>query len=204
MHRFRHLVVLLLLVACSALTLAACSGSGGGDSGDDASGGESTTYTNDQYGFSITVDPQFTQGEPRTQTSTGEAAFSVIFADKDGARASDRYVDAVQVSVYELAREVDAAEVPGLKSEIQGVIDQLLSSAPSSEVVAPLEEVMVNGVPGFGLTYTYTDDGTEMTAVTFFLVSGTYEYQITAQAASENWGALKGKLEGAAQTFTVE
>lgn len=204
MHRFRDCAVLTLLVACSVLALAACSGSGDSDSGDDASKDAPPTYTNDEYGFRITVDPRFTQGEPMTQTSTGEAVFSIFFADKDGALASDRYVDAVQVSVYELAREVESSEVPGLKTEIQGVVDQLLSSAPSAEIVAPLEEVEVNGVPGFGLTYTYTDDGTEMTAVTFFLINGTYEYQITAQAASENWDALKGKLEGAVQTFTVK
>lgn len=202
MYRFRDHAALLLLMAGLTLALAACSG--GTDSGDGSSGDQPATYTNDEYGFSITVDPRFTEGEPATQVTTGEAVFSTVFADKDGARVGDSYVDAVQVSVYELAREVEAKEVPGLKQEVQGVVDQLLASSPSAEVVAPLEEVTVNGLPGFGLTYTYSQDGTEMTAVSFFLFQGKYEYQITAQAASENWDALKGKFEGAVQTFKAQ
>ncbi len=40
-----------------------------------------------------------------------------------------------------------------------------------------------------------------MTAVTFFLVKGKYEYQITAQATTENWDSLKVKLEASAKSF---
>ena len=204
MHGFRRCVALLLVLAGLALTLAGCSGSGGNDTGGSSAGG-TTTYTNDKYGFSLTHDDQFSEGKPVEGTSAGgSSVFDVVFADKNGTIIADRYVEAVQVSVYELAREVKPAEVPKLKAEIQGVVDELMTGASSAEIVQPLEKVTINGVPGFSFTYTYTEDGTELTAATYFLIKGKYEYEITAQTTSENWDALKGKLEAAAQSFTVK
>ena len=40
--------------------------------------------------------------------------------------------------------------------------------------------------------------------MTFFLFSGQYEYQITAQATTEDWATLKEPLEAAVQSFTVQ
>ena len=202
MHRFRRYVALLLVLAGLALTVAGCSG--GSDSGGGSSSGGTTTYTNDQYGFTMTYDTQFSEGEPVEAASAGGSpVFDVVFADKQGTVIADRYVDAIEILVYELAREVKPAEVPKLKAEVQGVVDQLMTSASSATVVEPLEEVTVNGVPGFSFKYTYTEGGAELTAVTYFLFKGKYEYEITAQTTSANWDALKGKLEAAVQSFTV-
>ncbi len=203
MHRSRTYLALLLVLAGLTLTVAGCSGSGG--SGDGSSSGGTTTYANDQYGFTITYDNQFSEGEPVEAASAGASAvFDVVFADKQGTVIADRYVDAIEVLVYELAREVKPAEVPKLKAEVQGVVDQLMTSTPSATVVEPLEEVTVNGVPGFKFKYTYTEGDTELTAITYFLFKGKYEYEITAQTTSANWDALKGKLEAAVQSFTVK
>lgn len=205
MHRFRRYAALLLIAAGLALTLTACSGSGGNDSGDGSSGDEAVTYTNDEYGFSITTASRFTQGAPVSGAETGgEAVFRIVFADQDGPVVSGRYVNAVQVAVYELAREVTPEEVPGVMSEVQSLVDQLMASMPSAEVVEPLEEVIVNDVPGFAFKYTYTEEDTPLTAVTFFLIQGAYEYQITAQAATEDWDGIKDELEAAIQSFTVQ
>jgi hypothetical protein len=207
--RLGRLIILALTVAGLTLLLAACSGSGSGGTASSAASPSASagtaTYTNDQYGFTLSPDAQFTQGEPVAGASSGGSpVFSIVFADKKGTVISDRYVDAVQVSVYELARTVKPAEVPKLKAEIQGVVDQLMTSAAPAKVVQPLQEVTVNGVPGFAFKYTYTEGGKELTAVTFFLIKGKYEYQITAQTTSDNWGALKGKLEAAVQTLTIK
>jgi len=200
---FRSYVALLLVLAGLALTVAGCSGSS--DSGGGSSSGGTTTYTNDQYGFTMTYDTQFSEGEPVEAASAGGSpVFDVVFADKQGTIIADRYVDAIEILVYELAREVKPAEVPKLKAEVQGVVDQLMTSASSATVVQPLEEVTVNGVPGFRFKYTYTEGGTELTAVTYFLFKGKYEYEITAQTTSANWDALKGKFEAAVQSFTVK
>ena len=65
MHGFRRYVALLLVLAGLALTGAGCSGSGGSDTGDGSSSGGTTTYTNDQYGFTLTHDKQFSEGAGR-------------------------------------------------------------------------------------------------------------------------------------------
>jgi len=204
-YGFRRYVALLLVLASLTLAVAGCSGSGGSDTGGGSSGGGTTTYTNDQYGFTITYDNQFSEGKPVEAASAGASAvFDVVFADKQGTVIADRYVDAIEILVYELAREVKPAEVPKLKAEVQGVVDQLMTSTSSATVVEPLAGVTVNGVPGFTFKYTYTEGGTELTAITYFLFKGKYEYEITAQTTSANWDALKGKFEAAVQSFTVK
>jgi hypothetical protein len=196
---------LALVLALVGLTISAAACSASVSTGSSPKPGGSQTYTNDQYGFTMTYDSQFSEGEPVEAASAGGSpVFDVVFADKGGTIIADRYVDAIEILVYELAREVEPAEVPKLKAEVQGVVDQLMTSASAATVVQPLEEVTVNGVPGFRFKYTYTEDGTELTAVTYFLFKGKYEYEITAQTTSANWDALKGKFEAAVQSFTVK
>jgi hypothetical protein len=208
-HAVRRSIALALFLSGLALVLAGCSASvsTGGDSSP-SSGGTTTattTYSNDQYGFSITYSDQFTQGEPVEGTgSGGSSVFDVVFADKKGPVVSDRYVNAIQVSVYELARSVKPSEVPELKTELQSIVEQMMGSLPTSKVTEKLSPVKVNGVPGFALKYTYTQGDTDLTAVTFFLVKGKYEYQITAQATTADWPSLKGTLEAAVKSFTVK
>jgi hypothetical protein len=210
MIRMRRWLVLSLAVAAAALALTACSASvGTGDSNSPAADGGSTTstktYTNDQYGFAITYSDRFTQGEAAAGTGKGgSSVLDVAFADKNGPVVSDRYVNAVQTSVYQLTRAIKPTEVKQIKGELQNIVDQLMASLPGSTVVEKLSPVTVNGVPGFAFKYTYTEGGKEMTAATFFLFKGKYEYQITAQAVTSDWQSLKGQLESAVQSFTVK
>jgi hypothetical protein len=209
MIRMRRWLVLSLVVAAAVLALTACGGSVSiGDSSPASSGGttgSTKTYTNDQYGFTITYSDKFTQGEAAEGTGKGgSSVLDVAFADKSGPVVSDRYVNAIQTSVYELARELKPAEVKQVKGELQNIVDQLMASLPGSTVVEKLSPVTVNGVPGFAFKYTYTEGGKEMTAATFFLFKGKYEYQITAQAVTSDWDSLKAELESAVKSFTVQ
>jgi hypothetical protein len=209
--RIRILSAVGLALAGLALALAACGGSGSvGDDGSPSAGdggttASTTTYTNDQYGYAITYSDTLEQGEPAEGSGAGGGSvLDVAFADRSGPVVAGRYVNAVQVSVYELAREVDPAEVPDLEGELQSVVDEIMASLPNSEVVEPLTGTEVSGVPGFALKYTYAVEGTEITAVTAFLLNGAYEYQITAQAASADWEKMKDDLEATVNSFTVQ
>jgi hypothetical protein len=210
-YRIRTLLKLGLALTGLTLALAGCSGSVSvdGDGSPSADDGGSTaatrTYTNEEYGFSITYPEQLEQGEPaKGSGADGSSVLDVVFADENGPIVADRYVNAAQVSVYELAREVDPAEVPDLESELQGVVDEIMASLPNSEVVEPLTGTEVNGIPGFALKYTFAVEGTEITAVTVFLLNGANEYQITAQAASADWEQMKDGLESTVSSFTVQ
>jgi hypothetical protein len=211
MRRIRRYIALSLALAGLALAVAGCSaGVSIGDSGSPAgdAGGTTTstrTYANDRYGFTITCAETLAQGEPVAGTGAGGSpVLDVVFADRNGPVVSGRYVNAVQTSVYELVRDLKPAEVIQVKTELQGIVDQLMRSLPSATVVQGLSPVEVNGIPGFTFQYTYSEEGQDLTAVTFFLFRGRYEYQITAQATSDQWDAMKGDLEAAVQSFTLK
>ena len=208
MHRILILLAVGLTLAGLTGALAGCDGSASVGDGSPSDGGSITstkTYTNDRYGFSITYTDPLEQGEPAEGTGAGgTSVLDVVFADKDGPVVAERYVNAAQVSVYELAREVDAAEVPDLESELQGVVDQIMASLPDRAVVEPMSGTEVNGLPGFALTYTYVEEGTAITALTFFLFQGRHEYQITAQSTTADWERMKDGLEATVRSFTVK
>lgn len=202
MRRLGRLTILTLTLAGLSLLLGACSASVG--TTDESSPGPKT-YTNDQYGFTMTYDGQLEEGESTGGVSSGgSSVFNVAFADKSGPKVGGNYANGMQISVYKLAREIKPAEVPKLKKEVSGVVKQIMASLPGAKIDQPLEELKVNGVPGFGFSYSYVRDDVTLKAVSFFLFNGQYEYQLTAQAASEDWETVKGKLESAFQTFTIK
>jgi len=201
-RRLVRLTILMLTLAGLSLLLGACSAGVGTT---DKSSPEPKTYTNDQYGFTMTYDGQLEQGESTGGVgSGGSSVLDVAFADKSGPKVGGNYANGMQISVYKLAREVKPFEVPKLKKEVLGVVKQIMTSLPGAKTDQPLEELTVNGVPGFGFGYSYVQDDMTLKGVSFFLFKGQYEYQLTAQAASEDWATLKGKLEAAFQTFTIK
>ena len=202
MRRLVRLTILMLTLAGLSLLLGACSASVGTT---DKSSPEPKTYTNDQYGFTMTYDGQLEQGASTGGVgSGGSSVLDVAFADKSGPKVGGNYANGMQISVYKLAREVKPSEVPKLKKEVSGVVKQIMTSLPGAKIDQPLEELTVNGVPGFGFGHSYVRDDMTLKGVSFFLFKGQYEYQLTAQAAVEDWATLKGKLEAAFQTFTIK
>ena len=200
----RKSLVITLALAALALTATACSGSGG-SSGGSSSGGDTETYTNDDYGFSLTYDSMFTEGTQSGGSESGAGSvFDIAFIDMNGTKIGGKYVDGILVSVYELSRELKPSEVPGLKAEVDGVVTQMMDSLGSAKVTGPLAGTTVNGVPGFKLSYTFAQEGTQTTATTYFLFSGKYEYELTGQASTADYGTLSPKLDAAIQSFTVQ
>jgi hypothetical protein len=199
---FRKQLALTLALALAGMALAAAGCSGSVSAG---SQGGTATYTNDQYGFSLTHDTQFTQGTPVAGGSAvGSSVFDIAFADTSGAKVGDRYVDVIQVSVYQLARAVKLGEIPKLKKEFQTLVDQMMGGLTDASVTEPLSLVEVNGTRGFKFGYTFTQDSVGIKALTHFLINGQTEYQVTGQASQENWTALSPSLQAAIDSFTVK
>lgn len=201
----RKTIALLLVLAGLSVAAAACNASVSTDGSSPDSSDGTKTYTNNQYGFSLTYDPVFTQGESTGGQQSGSGSeLDIAFADTGGTKIGGKYVDCIQVSVYKLARAVKPAEVPELKKEFEGLVDDLMGGLSSASVAEPLRLAQVNGVPGFRFAYTYTEDSVAIAALTYFLVKGEVEYQVTGQASQENWPALSPKLEAAVKSFTVK
>jgi hypothetical protein len=201
--RVARIVAPAAAVVALALSIAACGGSVSIGGSPEPTG--PVTYTDAEYGYSITRDAMFTEGKVKEGgPSTGSAVGEAIFVDENGTQASDSYVDTIMVTVYELARSVKASEVPEIEAEVQDMIDGLLASLQNAEVVKPLSSIEVNGVPGFSVEYTFDDTGKNLTAASAFLFRDKYEYQVTTQAATERWDELQGKFDEAVQSFTLK
>ena len=199
----RKTIALLLALAGLSVAAAACSASV--STGDLSTPGGSKTYSNDQYGFSITYDTMFVQGESTGGTSGGSGSlFDIAFADPGGAKIGGKLVDGLQVSVYKLSRAVKPGEVAGLKTEFQGLVSQLLGSLGGAKTTKPLSLTQINGVPGYTCAYAYTEDSVNVTATTYFLIKGQSEYQVTEQASRDNWAKLSPQLQAAVDSFTVK
>jgi len=197
--------IIALVLALAGLSAAAAACSASISSGGSSTPGGSKTYTNDKYGFSLTYDTLFTQGESTGGTETGSGSeFDIAFADTSGTKIGGKYVDCLQVSVYKLARAVKPAEIPKLKTEFKGLVDQMMGSLAQASVTEPLKLTQINGLPGFSFAYAYTEDSVAVTAKAYFLLKGQYEYQVTEQASQENWSKLSPLLQAAVDSFTVK
>ena len=203
--RPRRILALVLALAALGLTAAACGASVSTGSSATPTSSAGKTYTNAQYTFSITPDPVFTQGKANDASGSGASSvFDISFADPNGTKAGGSYVDGVQVSVYKLTRALKPSEIPKLKKEFTGIVNQLVGGLTAGKIAQPLSLAQINGVPGFRLAYTYKLATTEMAAITYFLIKGQYEYQVTGQSSQSSWTALSPKLESTVKSFTVQ
>ena len=84
----------MLTLAGLSLLLGACSAGVGTT---DKSSPEPKTYTNDQYGFTMTYDGQLEQGESTGGVgSGGSSVLDVAFADKSGPKVGGNYANGIR------------------------------------------------------------------------------------------------------------
>ncbi len=185
--RTRRSMGFAALLGC-VLLVAAFVAAGCGNGGDSNSGG-TKTYTDTDYGFSFDypADWQLQEGDSSDVTAGGSAAKSVGVFDPEGAVADDTYIDLAQVSVYELNLTVDESMMPEIQAEVEQVLASLESQATDMETIEALSEAKVAGMSGFKVTYSFFKSGAPVTSTLYFLFSGDIEYQLTLQAATENW-----------------
>lgn len=192
----RHITLAAVAVAL-AIALAACGGQSGGGSG----GGEKTTYTNGQYGFTITY------GDPLSQvnlTPSGNEVYAIAFADQKGPTVDDLLADGLRVSVNQMKQAVKAKDVPKYQREFQQAIENMVAGVPGGKMTGKVTPIVLNGTPGYSADYTFTKGGEQITCRFYVLVKGKYEYDLTAQAVAADWDSLKGTLDAAIQSFVLD
>ena len=101
------------------------------------------------------------------------------------------YIDLAQVSVYKLSVAIDSSMMPQIKTEVEAVLASLESQAADMKTVESLSETTVGGMTGYKATYSFSKSGAPVTSTLYFLFNGSLEYQLTLQAADENWEAKK-------------
>ena len=200
-------VLTAALLLALAVGLAACGSSESDGDGDATPSAEAatTTYHNDEYGFSITYPSDYKEAPVEFSSSTANGpVFDIGFGDPEGTIIDDMALDGLQISVYELSKKVPPESVPDLEKDFQNLVDSLMPGLEDGKILDPLGPVELNGVPGFGFSYTYKQGDTEIRATTFFLVKGQYQYVVTAQASMDRWDEVSPELEAAAMSFMVD
>jgi len=184
-------VIVLLALLLAAFALPACGSSSGGSGTTSAGSGDTKTYADADYGYSFEYPASWKiQQETSVDVSAGgTSAGGVGVFDPKGAKAGDIYIDLMLVSVYKLTVTVDDSVFPQLKSEIESVLTSLESQGTGMQVKEPLAQTTAAGMKGYNVTYSFTKDGAPCTSTLYFLFDGNMEYQLTTQAADENWAA---------------
>jgi hypothetical protein len=169
---------------------------------------EAQTYTDPDYGYSFQYPGDWKMDESSSAevtSGTGSSGAVSVF-DTDGATAEDPsgddyYVDLFQVSVYELDVAVDESMMPEIKTEMQGLLTDLASQGGGWQMVEDLSQTTVGGMFGYRTSYTFTMDGTPTTCTFFFVFEGNIQYQLTTQAATENWEAKQTEFDAIVASF---
>jgi hypothetical protein len=191
------------LVALSLATFAALLGACGSTTTESPPAPK--TYTNDQYGFSMTYDGRFEEGPTTGDASAASRnAFLIAFPDKNGPMVNDTYADGLQVNVYALPRKLKPAEVPLLKKQVTKDATSIVAAVPGGKLEQPVEKITVNGVPGFSFGYSYLESDTPIRAKVNFLFKGQYQYALTGKATADTWDAMQPQLESTLLSFTVK
>lgn len=195
------LVATLVLVGLLGFNASACGSSEkNGGSGAQV---EFKSYTNETYGFTFQYpkDWKLQEGAAAEVKAGSGAKVSVGVFNPRGAKAGDKYIDIMQVAVYELRVSIDESMMPDVKTELQGVLAQLEAQSPDMNMEGDLTQTTVNGMPGFIITYTFDQDGEPATSTLYFLFQGAIEYQVSVQAATKNWQSLKPLFDTMVASF---
>ena len=180
----RRLISAAVLVCACLLVLVFVSACGSSATG-------VKSYTNKDFGYSFEYPAawKLREGESADVTAGGSAVGAVGFFNPKGAIAEDTAIDLVQVTVYKLTQAVDASLMPQVRTEVEAVLANLEGQAADMETLEPLAETTVGAMSGFKVTYSFTQNGLPTTSSLYFLFNGDTEYQLTLQAATENWAS---------------
>ncbi len=184
-----------VLVACLAAALlvgaAAVAAGCGGD-------GRRTFY-NDQYGFSLALDHTFADWSNATVDANG--TFRVAFADRGGAQAGGRYLDAVVVAVVDMGHALTPAEEANIVVTLQGMGGDLIGQLGDDVQTATPQPVTINGSAGVVVPFSVSIAATPVMGWSYLLPRGHSVYVVALMAAATDWERERTALTAAIESF---
>jgi hypothetical protein len=189
----RGRVAAFLALAATLAALALSAGCGGGR----------VAYANDRYRFALTYDAALTPSDSVTPAVSGgeRPAYMVAFLDSRAPRIGGRYVDGVWVAVMRLATGAHWPPPAAMASELRSRLADAVRGLHGS-VTQTLART-ANGRPAWAVGYVYGLDGTAVRALTYVIVKGDYEYQVTLQTAASHWPQMLPRLAPTVDSFTI-
>jgi len=196
MKRGRSSIAAAIAAAAVCIILSPALLAGCGDEGSDL-----RTYRNDRYGFSITFEKRFVDWKVADVADQG--VFGVAFADPDGARAGDRYADAILVAVIDLGQGTTAELAEQTRDALRERGADTLATLGDNVQTWPVTDVTINGSSGIVIPFAVTVQGTQVLGWDYMLIRDSYLYIIVVMSGESSWEHNKDALQAAAQSFTA-
>lgn len=161
------------------------------------------TYTDADYGYSFSYPAEWAlDTEAKAEVEGGIAAANgVSVFDTEGAKAEDYYVNVFQVAVYELSVVVEESMLPDVEPQLESLLAGIAAQDSSWKTLAALSETTAGGLGGFKTTVSHTMDGVPVTSTLYFLFDGSTEYELTVQAATDDWEAGQPAFDAIVASF---
>lgn len=162
--------------------------------------------TNKKYGFRLGYPDGWVSSRweksLRDRTSI-PARLVLAYADPKGAQADNgAYLDAEQVTVFELSRALDPKD---LTQETAGrIVSAALADLPGLDVRSKeLKRVDVHGATGWQVNYEYEVGAEVVGASSVLVVKGVYAYWVTLQASTYTWHEVSPTLSTCLRYFKL-
>jgi hypothetical protein len=193
-RRGRAAAFFALGAAVATLGLALLAGCGSG----------TLAYVDSQYRFSLDYDAALAPAGNVTPavSGSGRPAFTVAFLDPKAAHIGDRYVDGVWVAVLRLPSGSHWPPAPAMAAELRSRLAAAVSGRLHGSVTTA-QALTINGRAAWFVGYSYRLDGAPVRALTYVIVKGDYEYQLTIQTATSRWTKMWQRLAASVDSFTI-
>ncbi len=196
-----RIVVAFTLVACAAL-LSACSSP---PPVKNAGTAPMQLYNNADFGFSVAYPTGWLQTKPQTGDPTkGAAAFTILWADPEGAGTGKSTVDGTAVSVYKLNQAIRPGQVKKSAANFRAIIGALVAKYKGLRIVQPVSYTEVGGAPAYTVMYVYKAGGTDVAAISEALPKGNNVYWMTGQASKTTWATVRPKLVASLSSLKLQ
>ncbi len=161
------------------------------------------SYADSDFDFAVEYPEGWeVTGDISTQSSAGgSASKSIGLFDPEGSQTDVLLLDGVVISAYPLSTVVDESLMPVFKQEIESVLADIEGQLTDSEVLEPLNDIIVNGLPGYVSAFTYEQEGRTMRTRLIFLVDRDVEYELALQADAKAWEAQEPLLNVIVSSF---
>jgi len=166
--------------------------------------GGRVAYANHRYRFALTYDAALTPTDSVTPAVSGgqRPAYVVAFLDPKAPRVGGRYVDGVWVAVLRLPAGAQWPSLSAVAAELRLRLSASVIRGLHGSVTDAIART-ANGRPEWVIGYAYDLDGTAVRALTYVIVRGDYEYQVTLQTAAARWPQMLPRLAPTVDSFSL-
>jgi hypothetical protein len=164
------------------------------------------TYTDPTYGFSFSYPADWvlqTSGTAVDDAANVPLGAAAVFDPEgtfDGAYAVDIATVATNLSGFAFKESM----LPDLKTSMEAYVADPSGPFATATIIEPLSQTTLGGLSGFKVTFSDTTDDTQDTRVIvtlYSLFSGTLEYDLVVQTATEDWQDYQATYDALLSAF---